>query len=48
MEARIGRRKFLLYAFDLESHNDPESIAKRETSMWLGCLIDETNTVDDE
>ena len=48
MEARIGRRKFLLYAFDLESHNDPESIEKKETSMWLGCLIDETNTVDDE
>ena len=48
MEARIGRRKFRLYAFDLESHNDEESIAKKETSMWLGCLIDETSSVDDE
>ena len=48
MQARIGRRKFSLYAFDLESHNDPESIEKKETSMWLGCFIDETNSVEDE
>ena len=48
MEARIGRRKFRLYAFDLESHNDEESIRKKETSMWLGCLIDETSDPDDE
>ena len=48
MQARIGRRKFNIYAFDLESHNDEESIAKKETSMWLGCLIDETNSQDDE
>lgn len=31
---------------DVESHNDPESIAKKETSIWLGCLLDETMTVD--
>lgn len=48
MEVRINRRKFKCYAFDIESHNDEESIRKKETSMWLGCLIDETNTVDDE
>lgn len=33
---------------DVESHNDPESIAKKETSIWLGCLLDETFTVDNE
>ena len=48
MEARLGRRKFRLFAFDLESHNDEESIRKKETSMWLGCLIDETSRPYDE
>lgn len=48
MQVRINRRKFNCYAFDIESHNDPESIKNKETSMWLGCLIDETNSIDDE
>ena len=33
---------------DIESHNDEESIAKQETSMWLGCFINDENTEDDE
>lgn len=33
---------------DIESHNDDESIAKGETSMWLGCYLDENSKVDDE
>ena len=45
---RIGRKKYQIYGFDLESHNDSESIAKNETSMWLGCLIDENSKIDDE
>lgn len=45
---RIGRRKYKIYAFDIETHNDDESIAKMETSMWLGCLIDENSKVDEE
>ena len=45
---RIGRKNFNIFAFDLESHNDLESIAKGETSMWLGCLLNETSQVDDE
>ena len=45
---RVQRRKFRIFAFDIESHNDEESIQKRETSMWLGCLADETSKVDDE
>lgn len=48
MIARIKRKKFRIYAFDIESHNDEESIAKNETSMWLGCLIDETSKPEDE
>lgn len=44
---RIGKKKYRIFGFDLESHNDEESIAKQETSMWLGCFIDETNKVDD-
>lgn len=48
METRVGRRKFSLYAMDLETHNDNIAIETRETSMRLGCLINEENTVDDE
>lgn len=33
---------------DIESHNDEESIEKRETSMWLGCFINENSKEDDE
>lgn len=33
---------------DVESHNDLESIAKRETSIWLGCFINEDSKMDDE
>lgn len=46
--ARINRKKFSVYAMDIESHNDSESIAKQETSMWLGCLINDENKVGDE
>ena len=45
---RIGRRKYQIYAFDIETHNDIESIEKCESSMWLGCLIDENSKIDDE
>lgn len=48
MEVRINRKKFKVFAFDIESHNDEESIKNKTTSMWLGCLIDETNKIDDE
>ena len=48
MITRIGRRKYQIYAMDIESHNDEESIAKKETSMWLGCFIDENSKVEDE
>lgn len=48
MKVRIHKRNYKLYAMDIESHNDSESRAKRETSMWLGCFIDENSKVDDE
>ena len=48
MRARINRKLYELYAMDIESHNDSESIAKRETSMWLGCFINEDSKVNDE
>ncbi len=42
---RIGRKNFDIYAMDIESHNDEESIEKRETSMWLGAFINEESKV---
>ena len=48
MRARINRKLYELYGMDIESHNDAESIAKRETSMWLGCFINENSKEDDE
>ena len=45
---RLGRRKYKIYAFDIETHNDDETIQKGETSMWLGCLIDENSKIDEE
>lgn len=41
MEIKIGHRPFSVYAFDIESHNDEGSIARGETSAWLGYLINE-------
>ena len=48
MRVRINRKLYEIYAMDIESHNDEESIAKRETSMWLGCFINELSKVDEE
>ena len=48
MKVRINRKKYDIYAMDIESHNDEESIAKRETSMWLGCFINEDSKIEDE
>ena len=48
MIARIGRKKFELYAMDIETHNDEESIANRTTSMWLGCFINDKSKIEEE
>ena len=44
---RINKKKFSVYAMDVESHNDEESIQKQETSIWLGCLINDENKRDE-
>ena len=43
MIQRIGKRNFSIYAFDIESHNDYKSLKLRQTSMWLGCLLNENS-----
>ena len=48
MVHRIGRKLYDIYAMDIESHNDAESIEKQETSMWLGCFINENSKVYDD
>lgn len=48
MRARINRKIYELYGMDVESHNDEESIEKRETSIWLGCFINENSKMEDE
>lgn len=45
---RIGRRNYDIYAMDVQSHNDAESVALRETSIWLGCMINETSDKSDQ
>lgn len=48
MRARINRKLYEIYGMDVESHNDEESIVKKETSIWLGCFINENSQIDDE
>ena len=48
IKARISRKNYEIYAMDIESHNDEESIAKKETSMWLGCMINDESKMEDE
>ena len=48
IKVRVHHKCYSVFAFDIESHNDEESIAKKETSMWLGCLINDEQKVNDE
>ena len=48
MIRRIGKRKYNIYSFDIESHNDDESIKLQQTSAWLLCFIDENSKIEDE
>ena len=47
MIEKLGRKKYNIYAFDVESHNDPESIKKKETSIWLASFINDESKIDD-
>ena len=44
----INRKKYRVYAFDFETHNDKESIALNTSGVWLGVLLDEKSQVKDE
>ena len=48
MIRQIGKKKYRVFGYDVESHNDEESIDNNETSIWLSCFMDETGKVDDE
>lgn len=48
MIQKIGRKTFRVFAYDVESHNDDESIKLMKTSIWLSCFIDETSDWKDE
>ena len=48
MIVNIKKKKWNVFALDVESHNDDESIEKNETSIWLGCLLNENSKVDEE
>lgn len=43
MVHRIGRKKFRVFAYDVESHNDPISVAEKKTGIWLSSFIDENS-----
>lgn len=48
MEIRSGRRKYKVFAYDVESHNDDATIEKGETSIWLSSFIDDASKMEDE
>ena len=48
MIRQVGKRKYSVFGYDVESHNDEESIAKNETSIWLSCFLNEETKPDDE
>lgn len=48
MIVRAGRKKYSVWAFDIESHNDPISVKRRETSIWLASFINDESRLEDE
>ncbi len=48
MRRRIGKKWFSIYAFDVESHADAESMRLRETGVWLYSFINEKSEMNDE
>ena len=45
---RIGKKFFSVYAFDVESHADEESVRERKTGVWLASFInDESKPLDE-
>lgn len=48
MKRRIKRKWFSVWAFDVETHADPESVAKLKTGVWLYSFINDKSTEEDE
>lgn len=48
MISKIGRKRFRVFGFDVESHNDKDSIKNHETSVWLACLAESENKITDD
>lgn len=46
--SRIKRVAYRVMGFDIESRNSKEDIARKETSMWLGVLMDADSKRDDD
>lgn len=47
MIIRSGRKNYSVWAFDVESHNDEETIKKRETSIWLYSFINDESKLEE-
>ena len=39
IKRRIGRKEYSVYAFDVESHNDAESLKNKKTGIWLASFL---------
>ena len=48
MKLRIGKRYYRVFVYDLESHNDEESIKLNQTGVWLSAFIDENSKLEDD
>ena len=48
IQRRIGRKEYSVYAFDVESHNDAESLKNKKTGIWLASFINDDSKPEDE
>ena len=48
IQRRIGRKEYSVYAFDVESHNDAESLKNGRTGIWLASFINDDSKPEDE
>ena len=48
IKRRIGRKEYSVYAFDVESHNDAESLKNKRTGIWLASFINDDSKAEDE
>lgn len=48
MQVRIKRKLWNVFGYDVENHNDEESIKANTTSVWLSCFMTYGDTVKDD